>query len=114
MWLSVSPPYGTLEHSSQEVVHVAGGCYEIINSHTRGFAFQLYGQSPDSLAKLVACAHYRRIFRDVIVYILLRTRIFTANVWLNDFATQLYRIFLKTNIFLKTELKKLIRSEFRT
>ena len=75
MWLPVSPPYGTLEHSSQEVAHVAGGCYEIINSHTRGFAFQLYGQSPDSLAKLVACAHYRRIFRDVIVYILLRARI---------------------------------------
>ena len=46
---------------------------------------------------------------------ILKTRIFTANVWLiNDFATQLYRIFLKTNIFLKTERKKLIRSEFKT
>ena len=33
---------------------------------------------------------------------------------INDFATQLYRIFLKTNIFLKTEHIKLIRSEFRT
>ena len=45
----------------------------------------------------------------------LKTQIFTANVWLiNDFASQLYRIFLKTNIFLKTERKKLIRNEFRT
>ena len=40
---------------------------------------------------------------------------FTANVWLiNGFATQLYRLFLKVNIFLKTERKKLIRTEFRT
>lgn len=36
-----------------EVLHITGGCYEIVNSHTRGFAFQLYGQSPDSLAKLL-------------------------------------------------------------
>ena len=45
----------------------------------------------------------------------LKTRIFTANVWLiNYFATQLFDVFLKINIFSKTERKKLIRTEFRT
>ena len=40
--------------------------------------------------------------------VLIKTRIFTANVWLiNDFATQLFCIFLKANIFSKTERKKL-------
>ena len=38
----------------------------------------------------------------------LNSRIFTANVWLiNDFATQLFCIFLKANVFSKTERKKL-------
>ena len=38
----------------------------------------------------------------------LKTRIFTANVWLiNYFATQLFGVFLKTNIFSKTERKML-------
>ena len=38
----------------------------------------------------------------------LKTRIFTANIWLiNYFATQLFCVFLKTNIFSKTERKKL-------
>ena len=38
----------------------------------------------------------------------LKTRIITANVWLiNYFATQLFGVFLKTNIFSKTERKKL-------
>ena len=38
----------------------------------------------------------------------LKTRVFTADVWLiNYFATQLFCVFLKTNIFLKTEPKKL-------
>ena len=45
----------------------------------------------------------------------LKTRIFTANVWLiNYFATQLFCVFLKTNIFLKTQRTKLIRTEFWT
>ena len=38
----------------------------------------------------------------------LKTQIFIANVWLiNDFATQMICIFLKANIFSKTEDKML-------
>ena len=55
---------------------------------------------------------YQKIWVQYIKCILrnacLKTRIFTANVWLiNYFATQLFGVFLKTNIFWKTERKKL-------
>ena len=39
------------------------------------------------------------------VWLVFKNSIFTANVWLiNDFATQLFCIFLKANIFSKTAL----------
>ena len=63
----------------------------------------MIGLLKDKCCQEIAVQYVECILSDAC----LKTRIFAADVWLNDLATQLFCVFLKVNLFSKTERKML-------
>ena len=54
--VSIFVSFNSFCNITQSATPLTNGCYEIMDESTRGFAFQLHGQTSDSLARYVSQA----------------------------------------------------------